>query len=243
MVEQPRVRAEWSALLDATRTPVRSALLRRVLCTAVCTIVGATSACAPSSNAGAQAAVPLTGVPQSDTAGLALLPPGYGSLRQDDLSLHIDAGTVLVRAIPLDEALIRLLTPDSYRALHDLKEGSRSQLDAIARRYGGRPVSAWLVSFYGVEPNARFTPGDLIITSGGRDFRPYDMLALTVGFGENRLKQRETQSALYVYDGDVQVNQPVSIAYFGAVDTSWDQTLQIIERERAMVRARSGKPN
>lgn len=181
--------------------------------------------------------------PQADTAGLALLPPGYGSLRQDDLSLHIDAGTVLVRALPLDEALIRLLTPDSYRALHDLKEGSRNDIDAIARRYGGRPVSVWLVSFYGVEPNARFTPGDLIVTSGGRDFRPYDILSLTVGFGENRLRQRETQSALYVYDGDVQVNQPVSITYQGAIDASWEQTLQTIERERAMVRARSGKPN
>lgn len=201
------------------------------------------TACTTVPSSGPQASVPVSGVPQADTAGITLLPPGYGSLRQDDLSLHIDAGTVLVRALPLDEALIRLLTPDSYRALHDLKEGSRTQIEAIARRYGGRPVSVWLVSFYGVEPNARFTPGDLIVTSGGRDFRPYDILALTVGFGENRLRQRETQSALYVYDGDVQVNQPVSIAYQGSVDNSWDQTLQVIERERAMVRARSGKPN
>jgi len=201
------------------------------------------TACTTVPSSGPQASVPVSGVPQADTAGITLLPPGYGSLRQDDLSLHIDAGTVLVRALPLDETLIRLLTPDSYRALHDLKEGSRTQIEAIARRYGGRPVSVWLVSFYGVEPNARFTPGDLIVTSGGRDFRPYDILALTVGFGENRLRQRETQSALYVYDGDVQVNQPVSIAYQGSVDNSWDQTLQVIERERAMVRARSGKPN
>jgi hypothetical protein len=201
------------------------------------------AACATGTGFGSQASAPVSGVPQADTAGITLLPPGYGSLRQDDLSLHIDAGTVLVRALPLDEALIRLLTPDSYRALHDLKEGSRSQTEAIARRYGGRPVSVWLISFYGVEPNARFTPGDVIVTSGGRDFRPYDILALTVGFGENRLRQRETQSALYVYDGDVQVNQPVSIAYQGYVDNSWDQTLQVIERERAMVRARSGKPN
>lgn len=182
-------------------------------------------------------------IPQGDTAGLATLPPGYGSLHQDDISLHIDAGTVLVRALPLDETLIRLLTPDSYRALHDLKRGSRADIDAVSRRYGGRPVSVWLISFYGVEPNARFTPGDVIITSAGRDFRPYDMVALTVGFGENRLRQRETQSALYMFDGDVQVNQPLSIAYAGAVDASWDQTLQVIERERTMVRARSGKPN
>ena len=216
---------------------------RRVGSLATAMAAFALAACATGTASGPQASVPIAGVPQADTAGITLLPPGYGSLRQDDLSLHIDAGTVLVRALPLDEALIRLLTPDSYRALHDLKEGSRNQIDAIARRYGGRPVSVWLISFYGVEPNARFTPGDLIVTSGGRDFRPYDVLALTVGFGENRLRQRETQSALYVYDGDVQVNQPVSIAYQGSVDNSWDQTLQVIERERAMVRARSGKPN
>jgi hypothetical protein len=202
------------------------------------------AACAPAgSTSGSSAAAPVAAAPQADTAGLSMLPPGYGSLHQDDISLHIDAGVVLVRALPIDESLIRLLTPDSYRALHDLKEGSRKQIDAIARRYGGRPVSVWLISFYGVEPNARFTPGDVIVTSTGRDFRPYDILSLTVGFGENRLRQRETQSALYIYDGDVQVNQSLSISYAGAIDASWDQTLQVIERERTMVRARSGKPN
>lgn len=202
------------------------------------------AACAQTTTGGGVNAVgPVAGVPQADTAGLAMLPPGYGSLHQDDISLHIDAGTVLVRALPIDESLIRLLTPDSYRALHDLKEGSRTELDAIAQRYGGRPVSVWLVSFYGVQPSARFTPGDLIVTSGGRDFRPYDILPLTVGFGQNQLNQRETQSALYVYDGDVQVDQPMSISYGGLVDASWDQALETIERERTMVRARSGKPD
>lgn len=180
---------------------------------------------------------------QNDTAGRLLVPPGYGTLRQDDISLHIDAGTVLVRALPLDESLLRLLTPDSYRALRDLKESDRARIDAIARRYGGRPVSVWLVSFYGVEPAARFTPGDLIVTSGGRDFRPYEIMPLTVGFGEERLRQRETQSAVYVYDGDVEVNQPVAVTYQGAMDDSWEDTLQRIERERAMVRARVGKPD
>ena len=211
-------------------------------CMALVLLGSAATACAPATTTSGVSS-PGMGVVEGDTTGQALPPPGYGSLRQDDLSLHIDAGTVLVRATPLDEALIRLLTPDSYRALHDLREGSRTQIDAIARRYGGRPVSVWLISFYGVEPNARFTPGDLIITSAGRDFRPYDMLPLTVGFGENRLRQRETQSALYVYDGDVQVNQPLSLAYQTGVDGSWDQTLQIIERERAMVHARSSKSN
>ena len=202
--------------------------------------LGCTSAVTSGSSV---ASAPVTALPQADTAGRELLPPGHGSLRQDDLSLHIDAGTVLIRALPLDEGLIRLLTPDSYRATHDLRESSRKEIDAIAQRHGGGSVSAWLVSFYGVEPNARFTAGDVMITSAGRDFRPYDILPLTVGFGENRLKQRETQSAVYVFSGDVQINQPLSLSYQGAVDDSWDQVLQVIERERAMVRARAGKSN
>lgn len=205
-------------------------------------VVASATACATASGPTTEPA-PAVVTAQNDTTGRNLVPPGYGTLRQDDISLHIDGGSVLVRALPLDEALLRLLTPDSYRALRDLKESERASITAISRRYGGRSVSVWLVSFYGVEPAARFTPGDVIVTSGGRDFRPYDILPLTVGFGEERLKQRETQSALYVYDGDVQVEQPVTLTYEGAIDDSWEDTLQRIERERAMVRARAGKPD
>ena len=57
------------------------------------------------------------------------------------------------------------------------------------------------------------------------------------------MRQRETQSAVYVYDGDIEVDQPVSLMYEGGVDDSWEDTLQRIDRERAMVRARAGKPN
>ncbi len=179
---------------------------------------------------------------QGDTAGRALVPPGYGTLHQDGVSLHVNGSSVLVRALPLDESLIRLLTPDSYRALHDLKESNRAAIDATARRYGGRAVSVWLVSFYGVEPSARFTPGDVIVSSSGRDFRPYDILPLTVGFGEQRLRQRETQSALYLYDGDVQVDHPITMTYQGVMDETWNDTLQRVELERAMVHARVARP-
>jgi len=92
-----------------------------------------------------------------------------------------------------------------------------------------------------VEPDAQFTPMDLMITSGGRDFRAYDLIPLTTGFGEQRLRQRETQSAVYVFDGDIQLNQPVIVTYQSDRDESWETTLQQIERERALVRARASK--
>lgn len=213
------------------------------LAVAAAVAVATSVACAQATTPGGYAVAATQSTTQGDTAGRALVPPGYGSLRQDDLSLHISGSSVLLRALPLDEALIRLLTPDSYRALHDLKESNRAAIEAIARRYGGRAVSVWLVSFYGVEPDARFAPGDVIATSSGRDFRPYEIIPLTVGFGEQRLRQRETQSALYLYDGDVQVDHPIAVTYQGVTDDTWDQTLQRVERERAMVRARVGKPD
>lgn len=205
--------------------------------------VAGSLACAQVTTPGGYAVTATPSTTQGDTAGRALVVPGFGSLRQDDVSLHVDGSSVLLRALPLDESLIRLLTPDSYRALHDLKESNRAAIEAIARRYGGRAVTVWLVSFYGVEPGARFAPGDVIVASSGRDFRPYDIIPLTVGFGEQRLRQRETQSALYLFDGDVQVDQPVTVTYQGVTDDTWEQTLQRVERERAMVRARSGKPD
>jgi hypothetical protein len=146
---------------------------------------------------------------------------------------------LIMRAIPLDEKVIRLLTPDSYRALRDLQESNRRTIESIARRSGGRAPDLWYVSFYGREDNARFSPMDLVITSAGQDFRPIDVIPLTTGFGEQRLRQRETQSAVYVYPGDVDVDHPLTVTFQGQQSAVWEHLLQRIERERALVRARS----
>ncbi len=47
-----------------------------------------------------------------DSSDEELIPAGFGSMRQDALSLHVDGPGVLVRALPLDESVIRLMTPD-----------------------------------------------------------------------------------------------------------------------------------
>ena len=174
-----------------------------------------------------------------DTAGRGSIPVGYGSLRQDDIALRLEPSGLIIRAIPLDESVIRLLTPDSYRALRDLQESNRRTIEAITRRSGGRPPDLWYVSFYGLEDNARFSPMELIVTSGGQDFRPIDVIPLSTGFGEERLRQRETQSAVYVYPGDIDVDHPFTVTFQGQRNALWEQILQRIERERALVRARA----
>jgi len=209
--------------------------------------VGAASifqlACATVPPESAPPPVPLGGaaLATNDTAGRPLVPAGFGSLHQDDLSFHMTAGGVLIRALPLDESIIRLLTPDSYKAMRELQQNNSKMIDAVSRRYGGRRVSVWFVSFYGVEPDARFIPQDLNITSSGRDFRALDLIPLTTNFSEQRLHQRETQNALYLFDGDIELDQLVTVSYQGLSDDSWDQTLQRIERERALIQARAHK--
>jgi hypothetical protein len=62
---------------------------------------------------------------------------------------------------------------------------------------------------------------------------------LSTGFGEQRLRQRETQSAVYLYPGEIDVDHPLTVTFQGERDATWEQILQRIERERALVRARA----
>ena len=203
--------------------------------------------CGGAATAGAapgRAATPLpaTAAAANDSGSTAsLVPPGYGSLRQDDIAVRLQLTNVQVKAIPLDEGVIRLLSPDSYRALRDLQESRRTEVAALARRYGLQQYRLWYVSYFGLAPEARFSPNELTLTNNGRDFRPLEILPVTAGFGENRLKQRETQSALYLFDGALDVNQPVIVRAETATDAdSWANALRRIERERALVRSRAG---
>ncbi|HUR91495.1 MAG TPA: hypothetical protein VMY38_02360 [Gemmatimonadaceae bacterium] len=195
------------------------------------------ASCAPAQPSGG-AASPATPA-QSDTTGMDLVPAGYGTIRQDEIAIRLQPPGLVVRLVPLDEGFIRLLTPDSYRALRDLQQSASRRVAELSQRFGGRQLSLWLVSFYGVEPDIRFTPMDLIITSTGRDFRPVDVLALSSGFGEQRLKQRETQSAIFVFDGEIDLDQPLVVRFLNEQNAFWEQVLPRIERERALVRARS----
>jgi hypothetical protein len=156
------------------------------------------------------------------------------------VSLRLSSASLQVRAIPLDESVIRLLSPDSYRAMSDLKRSKTDAIAAIARRYGTREPSLWYVSFFAVERGeTRFSPREFIISNVGRDFRPLEVIPLTPGFGEQRLRQNGRQDAIYVFDSQLDVQQPLTVAYETARNEGWADLLPQIERERAAVRSRA----
>jgi len=176
-----------------------------------------------------------------DTSGRTNVPPGFGTLRQEEVAIKLSPPGMIVRAIPLDENVIRLLTPDSYRTLRELQESNKAAISTVTRRTGGQKPDLWYVSFYGVEPDVHFSPRELVITSGGRDFRALDVIPLSSGFGEERLKQRETQSALYLFEEAIDLDQPLTVTFQTERSDDWELTLREIERERALVRARAAK--
>lgn len=170
-----------------------------------------------------------------------LVPAGYGSLRQDDIAIRISRGGLQVQAIPLDETIIRVLSPDSYRALREQLASRKLAIDSLARRTGLDRVSVWLVRFHGLEQGETpFSPMEFIITSVGRDFRPVDVLPVTPGFGQQRLRQRDVQTALYAFDPQVDPNQPLTVQYETTRNSEWASILSRIERERVLVRSRAG---
>ena len=171
-----------------------------------------------------------------------LVPPGFGTLRQDDIAIKVaPANGAQVRVIPLDERFIRLLSPDSYRTLRDLTKGKSKEIEAAQSRERLPSYSLWYVSFFAVEQGeTRFSPQELIFQNVGRDFRPIDIIPLTGGFGEYRLRQRDVQSAIYVFDGQVDPNQPITAVMESTPSvTNWQNVLQRVERERALVRSRA----
>ena len=205
-------------------------------------IAVASAACASTMQTAVGQEQPLTPISE-DTTGRASVPVGYGTLRQDEIAIRMELPGLIVRAIPLEENLIRLLTPDSYRALRELQESNKQSIAAVTRRTGGRAPDLWYVSFYGVLPDVHFSPMELVITSSGRDFRALEVLPLSSGFGEQRLRQRETQSAIYLFDEAIDLDQPLAVTFQNVRDDSWEQILTRVERERALVRARASHPS
>jgi hypothetical protein len=200
-----------------------------------CFCVGATLACA------AAPAAPPGSPPTTTGEGAApaqqeeqLVPAGYGTLRQDEVTVQLRSGPLLIKATPLAEAVIRLLAPDTYDRLHALAESRRTE---AAQGTIDAP-EMFLVSFFSYEPDVTFTPEDLQLTHQGRLMRATRVLPVTSGFGRQRLAQQENQTAIYVFDERIDYQQPIVVRYELVESGDWTQIIPKLEVERARVRAR-----
>lgn len=223
---------------ERSEGPVRIAVALTALSLAACTPAPNTPVTTPA------AAIPPTR-PTLDSTASTLVPPFLGSLRQDQISIVLTGDGVRVTALPLDESVIRTLAPDSYRTLRGILESRRGQITQRGQIRGIRDPRVWYLTFYGLSPNARFLPTDLTVTSGGRDFRPFDILPISDAFGAQRVQAREQQSGLLLFDEGVNVDQPLVVTMGSVRNYQWsnEDIIKTIDAERARIRARVGGTN
>ena len=172
-------------------------------------------------------------------AGQDTVPPGYGTLKRDDIVVRFTTGTVEIQFLPLDEQVIRLLATDTYRSLTQLIISRQDDITAAATRAGMDQPTLVLVTFYGLVPQARFNPEDLNISSRGRLFRPVGIVPLSPTWGSYQLEARQQAVAIYLFEGGISFRETLAVSYQGLTNGAWDRALRLLDQERSRVRARA----
>lgn len=167
-----------------------------------------------------------------------LVPPGFGTLRQDDVTLSLRADDLLIKVVPLEEWVLRLTAPDTYSRLKNLAEAHRSSAVAAA---GGIAVSLFLVTLFSYAPDVTYHPEDLLVVNRGLRYRPLAILPVTPGWGLQRLAQTETRMAVYAFEGGMDLSGELVVEYQTLQNESWaGRILPLLEAELPRARARAG---
>jgi len=171
--------------------------------------------------------------------GADLPPPGLGTLRQDQVAVRLGTASLAIRVLPLDERVIRLLAPDTYSSLAELMRSRAAEVAAAARRAGLDSATMFVVTFFGMAPDARFDPDQVYLSSQNAFFRPIGIVPLTPQWGETQLDQRQQAVAIYLFQPGIPILQPFTVFYDGQPSTAWESTLRVLANERARVLARA----
>jgi hypothetical protein len=194
-----------------------------------------TAGCATGSMSGPPPSASEAGPQEEKTL---MVPPGYGTLLQDQISLRLQSGDLLIKVTPLDEAIVRLTAPDTYERLKGLADvhGPRA-----SNTMGSSETSLFLVSLFSYQPDITYEPEDLNLINRGLRMRPLGIAAITPSWGTQRLGQQETRMAVYAFDGGMEWETDLVAEYQQLRNETWrDQIVPLLQAERTKVRARSG---
>lgn len=168
-------------------------------------------------------------------------PIGYGTLSQDKITVLLEDGSVRIKVVPLTEWVIRLTAPDTYRRLNGYKVVRAQEILDRVSRLGERGWPLVLfVTYFSQAVEETFEPYDLQIRNNGFLYRPLDILPVTPDFTRERLRQQETQIALYLFPADIDLDLPMTFAYGDASSSKWDAIRSILDSELAQANSRAG---
>jgi hypothetical protein len=167
------------------------------------------------------------------------VPVGYGTLRRDEIAMRFQTAQVEIQVLPLDEQVIRLLAPDTYRSLVQLVQSRAQEIRVAGERSGIEYPVLVMVTFLGVVPQARFNPEELNITSRGRLFRPVGIVPLSPTWSSYQLDARQQAVAIYLFEPGISVREDMLVTYLGQASAAWVRSLRLLDQERARVKARA----
>lgn len=173
------------------------------------------------------------------TPNATLPPKGFGTLHQTDVAIVVRTEDVLMTILPLDERVTRLLAVDSYEGLQRIRTDRSDDIRSAVAGRGEGSTQTFLVTIHATSDYARFDPDRITIVSRGRYFRPIAILPISPRWAEHQLDRSGAQSALYVFDRDLDPMHPMIVEYGNVRATSWAQTLRRLEVERSRVEARA----
>lgn len=171
---------------------------------------------------------------EPDSIG-AEIPVGLGTLKQDEFTMGLRSGALLVKVTPLDESVIRLAAPDTYNRLHALRD---SRLADARTRTSSEDPELFLVSFFSYEPDVTFQPEDLQIEHQGRLLRASAILPLTPTWGKARLNQQEIATAVYALSEPFNFDLPIVVRYGMDENADWQRIIPQLQVERGKITAR-----
>lgn len=167
------------------------------------------------------------------------LPPGFGTLKQDDFTIPMVYEGMAIKVTPLREWVIRLAAPDTYRRLSGYKTSLAGEIQELAKRKG---QTDWpqllLVSLFTRTPEQVFQPMEFELINQSVTYRPLGVIPLSPEFSKGRVLQNQTLLAIFLFPSRIDLNLPTVIKYREARGTGWESVLQTLDRERALVRSR-----
>lgn len=178
---------------------------------------------------------------QADSLAEDALPPaGYGQFNQDAITIRLRSGPLEIRVVPLDERVLRLLSPDGYLALRQLIDTHQPRIDSIARRANVARPGIALISFFAITPGTRFDPNLLSVTLRNQLLRPIGVIPLSPAMSAQQLDVGTQATGLFLLEELIPVTEQFSVSYLGATSNDWERRLSRLDAERSRIRGRAG---
>jgi hypothetical protein len=167
-----------------------------------------------------------------------LPPPGFGTLHQDDIAINLRTEDLEIRIVPLDERVLRLLSPDAYASLRGILQIRGADVDSVSRRNGVTAPGILFVTFFGRRAGARFDPENINVLIRNQVYRPIGIVRYSSNFNAQQLDVRQQSSGIFLFEELIPVFESFTVSYGPGAAGDWEGKLSRLQRERARVMGR-----